>query len=597
MRGRLGTSVLGRGAIPGIRSRSGYPLAVDTRPAALLLTATLAAAGLEVALVATPVRPLGAEHVLLLWAIAWSGTAALLLPALLLPRERLPGLILGGLALLHGAVALRFGPLVNHGAASPLLLGGWAALAVVTLGGGWALGPSVPVPRRTPWVLAVLGVLGLQAGVVRSAPAGHATATGPNLLLVTMDTVRADSLPYMDELQALAAGGVRFDQAIAAAPLTGPSHLSILTGQDVLTHGVVANGTPVGEQPTLAVALSAAGWHTAAFVSGFPVHGRFGLDRGFDVYDDDFGALPGLHRLAVVRAFDAVVWRNLPRERRGDRVNASVARWLASNPPEPWFAWVHYYDPHGPYTPPPDWDTAGEPDGTAPPADLPQYWPPKLRAIGDLDWHTARYHDEVRWTDHLLAEVLDGVAPYEPLVVVTADHGESLTEHGILFNHGDDLHDPSLRVPLVVAGPGVRPGTVGCQVSGVDLAPTLLAWAGVDDGVVRDGVDRSEVLRGAPCVDADAWASTVAARTPDPPVDHALRRPAAKLIHHGAGGVSCYDLAADPGELDSGAACDPELERLLEVRVQGGDVRAAPADADALHQLEALGYLEGPERP
>ncbi|MBN2799498.1 MAG: sulfatase [Deltaproteobacteria bacterium] len=571
-----------------------------------LVALAFGAAGVEVGRVAGQGGMLGLPELVTLWMLSLLTTGALLgLAAVAVrgPAERRVGGAVAALVALHGLSAWRFGPMLNARSADPALLaGGVAILALAALIGAAVWRWS----RVQPWLSGLALLVGLAALGGALVPTARSTGgAGPNLLLVTLDTTRVDKLaPWggpveVPALAALAAQGVRFDQAIAASPLTGPSHLSLLTGELPLTHGVYANGTSVdGVGGLLPLALQRAGWHTAGAVSGYPLHRRFGFDRGFDLYDADFSSLPGLHELALVRLYDAVARRNTPRERGGALTRQAVARWVASAPPEPWFLWVHLYDPHGPYLPPAGYgpDEPGATDGPAVEG-LPAYWPEPLRRVTDLSWHERSYEGELAWTDHLLGEVLSLVRPAaagEGLVVaVVADHGESMTEHGVLFDHGDDLYDPALRVPLVIAGEGVAPGVVSCQVPTVDLAPTLLGLLGVSDGVARDGVDQGGALRGGGCADRAALSSTVSARVPDPPVDHALRSPAAKVVLRGAGTSEFFDLAQDPGELHP-LPQDPRAaaaEEALRNRIAVGAVpRQAEESAEPL--LEALGYLE-----
>jgi len=181
-----------------------------------------------------------------------------------------------------------------------------------------------------------------------------------------------------------------------------------------------------------------------------------------------------------------------------------------------------------------------------------------------------------------------------------ADHGESLTEHDYLFDHGDYLYDASLRVPLIARLPGtVLAGQrVPCQVSTVDVAPTLLALAGLDDGVARDGRSLLSVLAGATCSEGDMLSTTVAGRMVEvPPVDHALRGHGRKLIQHEQGGVELFDLRADPGETRELSASEPQQARalglVLEARLEGqAEIQAPSQDEGTQDALRALGYIE-----
>ncbi len=278
---------------------------------------------------------------------------------------------------------------------------------------------------------------------------------GLNLLLVTLDTTRADRLGcyghaaaktrYIDRL---AAEGTRFETVIAPAPITLPSHSSILTGLYPFEHGVRNNGNfyLAPRFPTLATVLKARGYRTGAFVSSFILDRRYGLDRGFDVYDD---RMEGEYAQVVT----------LQAERRGDRTALALGRFVderAKEPQAPFFAWLHLYDPHEPYRPP--------------------------RPFRDL-FAQDPYDGEIAFADAILASVLDRLRAASlldrTLVVVTADHGESLGEHGET-THSMFVYEGAIRVPLVVWRPGLVPAgrVVSEPVRLVDVAPTVLELLG-----------------------------------------------------------------------------------------------------------------------
>jgi arylsulfatase A-like enzyme len=522
--------------------------------------------------------------------------------------RRSHGLLFSALIFVHAALIYRFDFVVNHYARDPVVWGGILFIGLVCLGLGWMVDRIiVDHRRRLLFGLLGLGLLGVLLTLVRSHGEDvGARADQKNVLLITLDTTRPDALSaYGSEnatpaLEALAAQGVIFDQAIASAPLTEPSHLAILTGNPPVRTGVVSNGTDLGEQPgMLTHKLRAEGWTTGAFVSAFPLHARYGWDQAFDVYDDDFGDVPGLHRLSLVKAWDQV---SLPahtlRERRGDRTVSRALNWLESHQTEPFFLWVHLFDPHAPYEAP---DHPFNPPTDGEELELPGYWPPPHRAITSTDWLTEAYEAEIRYVDGQVERLLDRLDQLglsdSTIVMVSADHGESLTEHGYLFDHGDDLYDPSLAVPWIVRAPGVTvSGTrVACQVGNIDVAPTVLSLLGIADETDRMGVDRSPELRGEDCRSSAVVATTVAGRYVEtPPIDHALRTDGYKRIRHEEGEPECYDLDADPGELsDLGTACPEALETQLEAVLEfGADPQAASQDSESRQALEALGYIE-----
>lgn len=512
------------------------------------------------------------------------------------------GFAVAGLIALHAGLWYRYERALNLPAADPRV---WVGLlgvvaAALLLGRALARGSWV-----RPGVGAALAGVGFWLALLRGVPPGPAEGEGWSVLLITLDTTRPDRMGAYGgpaptpHAARLAREGVRFDQALSPAPLTEPAHLAILTGLSPHRTGVLVNGTPIGEQPaSLARRLQAEGLRTGAAVSGFPLHSKYGWRQGFDLYDDDFGAWPGLHRLSLTRAWEQLFLPgNTLRERAGAATLRPALRFLERNAGGRFFFWLHLFDPHGPYEAQP---VDGAPrDGAA--LDLPPYWPPPHRNITSTDWLVSAYDAELTEADRVVGEVLAALeargALDRTLVVLTADHGESLTEHGLLFDHGDNLHDPSLRVPLIVRAPGLaQPGrTVPCQVTLLDIAPTLLDWLGLPLG---EGGGRSlaRVAAGGPCTDAALLATAPGGRFVDPPQDYALRTPTHKLIRYGADGrVALFDLATDPGELhDLAAQQDPTpWARLLDEGLDGAAPRVAPAeDAGTWEALRALGYVE-----
>jgi len=544
----------------------------------------------------------------LVWlALAVGCGLAVSLPAALVARwlPRSVGWVAAALLALHLGLAYRFEVVLNLFVRDPRVWGGLLGIALGSLAVGLLL---APVLERCWKHLVGVGLLTVPVALVRGAPGLDAgSAEGPNVLLVTLDTARPDRLgPYGGSaatpvLDRLAAEGTLFDQAVAPAPLTEPSHLSLLTGQPTSVTGVRTNGTPLGDRPALlSRRLAEAGWTTAGFVSGFPLHGKWGWPQGFDVYDDDFGEVPGLHRLSLVKAFDQLFLPgNTLRERAGDATTGRALAFL-ERVEGPWFAWVHLFDPHAPYEAPGTDVMSAPRDGEA--LELPAYWPPPHRSVTSTEWLLDAYDAELAFVDGLVGELLAAVEARgerdQTLVIVTADHGESLTEHGYLFDHGDLLYDPSLRIPLLVRGPEVVAGQrVACQVRLFDAGATILAAAGLE---LEPAVGASlwPELRGRSCVDRPVLSSTVAARfVEDPPVDWSLRHDGWKVIRHGAGGEELYELGADPGELEDRVALDAErlaimnagLDFELSEAVEGVE----PArDAGTIEALRALGYIE-----
>jgi arylsulfatase A-like enzyme len=324
-----------------------------------------------------------------------------------------------------------------------------------------------------------------------------------------------------------------------------------------------------------------------------------------DVYDDDFGPVPGMERLLLPRAWNQLVRRNpARRERPASAVLARAVPWLHAHRDAPFFAWVHLYDAHGPYHPPDEADF-GPPPRVGPALKLPRAWPASDRAITRPGWLAMAYDGEIRAVDTAIGTLLAALGPRldSTVVAVLSDHGESLGEHDVWFDHGDDLYDPVLRVPWIVRAPGRAMAglRVGCPVATLDLAPTLLGLTGLADGVARDGLDRTPELGGGTCRPEAVHATTVGARDTDaPPLLHALREDGTKTVLGPDGRVSHYDLRADPFERVDLLAT-PEVAAAVRARaaaqaerLRGTGAARRAQDAGARAELEALGYVEPP---
>lgn len=378
-----------------------------------------------------------------------------------------------------------------------------------------------------------------------------------DVLLITIDTLRPDALGWVaggtttPVIDRLAAAGFRFPAAVSPAPVTQPAHASLLTSLIPRRHGVRDNGQVLGPGPeTLAARLRSRGYRTAAFVSGYPLAAEFGLDRGFDHYDD---------------RFDAGTAGRLERS-AGATVDAALA-WVAGKP-SPWFLWVHFYDPHDPYEPP-------EPFGGP-----------------DLE---AAYLGEVAYVDREIGRLLAGLPSQRVFTVLTADHGESLGEHGEQ-THGFFIYESTMAVPLVFHFPGrIEPGESSAAVRLVDIAPTVLSLLGQEPlGSDLDGVSLAPLLAGEEQTVPAAYLET---RRPWlsygwAPL-RAVRQGAWKLI--AAPRPELYDLANDPGEAVNLVTRERRRARELQRTFKQIESRAAASaealtDSEALARLEALGY-------
>ena len=395
---------------------------------------------------------------------------------------------------------------------------------------------------------------------------GSAPVTKPvarNLLLITIDTLRADHVgaygyarARTGTLDGLAKNGVVFEHAYAAAPITLPSHATLLTGRYPPGHGARDNGLKVSATvPTLATELHAKGFATAAFVAAFPLDHQFGLDRGFDVYGDRLprgadGKLAN-ERPAVDVVNDAIGW-----------LNKSAIR----NQQSAFFLWVHLFEPHAPY---------GDPSSTRPVIE--------------------RYDDEIGIADREVGRLLAALGPAaaHTLVVAAGDHGEAFGEHGE-YAHSIFVYDTTLRVPLILSGPGIPAGRrVAEPVTLADVAPTVMRALGAPLRDV-DGIDLSPAIAGTALASRDLYAESFA-----PLVEfgwaplRSLRAGGRKLI--ASPKPELFDVAGDPGETTNLAASSPARD--LETRVarySGAELPSvAGMDRDAAERLRALGYSSG----
>jgi Flp pilus assembly protein TadD len=389
-----------------------------------------------------------------------------------------------------------------------------------------------------------------------------------SVLLITIDTLRADALgaygnktvstPWMDRL---AREGVRFEQAHAQNVVTLPSHANILSGRYPFDHGIRDNAAfrfP-SDRDTLATILGRAGYRTAAFVSAFPLDSRFGLDRGFSVYDDRLGD-------PEKRA------GFLMQERPGAQTIAAARAWLAAQKGAKTFMWVHLYEPHFPYAPPE---------------------PFAARYASDL------YHGEVSYADSLLQPLLEPLLALgkdsRTLIILTGDHGEGLGEHGEA-THGIFAYETTLHVPLIIHAPEIlRPREIAARVRHIDIVPTVLDALKI---TAIEGLPGRSLL---PMANDGPQAS-------DPvyfeAMSSALNRgwaPLTGIVRDGYKLIDLpvpelYDLGRDPNETRNLAAAEPEAfatmsGALRTVRAADRGLSRSGESAETRERLRALGYI------
>jgi arylsulfatase A-like enzyme/Tfp pilus assembly protein PilF len=409
----------------------------------------------------------------------------------------------------------------------------------------------------------------------QASPLRFAPRPSPNVLLVSIDTLRADHLGCYGAktgtptLDTLAASGVLFERAVSHVPLTLPSHASLFTGVYPMAHGIRDNGAfrLSASHRTLAALFREQGYRTGAFVASFPLDSRFGLDQGFQVYDDVNGE-GSFYDVKIA-------------ERPADEVLNPAAEWIEGTGGERFFAFVHLYDPHSPYEPPAAF---------------------AARFASDL------YTGEVAYVDDALGRFLARLTAAgrmdNTLVLVTADHGEGLGEHGEK-THGMFAYDSTLRVPLIFHWKDALPEglRVPARVRLVDVAPTLLSLAGLPSFSEFQGETLVDVIAGREkAADRDSYFEALSfnlSRNWAPLTG--LYRGSSKFIDLPI--PELYDLEADPLERENLAPSRPDdesrlrsaLEELVAASASGRDPESAKRalDAETVAQLRTLGYVVG----
>jgi choline-sulfatase len=460
-----------------------------------------------------------------------------------------------------------------------------------------------PLDRRIRIAIAWCIVTGLLLGCERTPEDQR-----PNVILVSIDTLRADATsPYggpvpTPTFDRLAREGVAFEYAYAPAPETAPSHATLFTGQEVLRHGVSQNGVALrDESQTLAEIFRAAGYSTAAFVSSWVLDPRFSWARGFDVYDASFPE-EGATMLKEL-AYPGAIWVDedfAGLDRRCDATVRAIEQWLKTAP-EPFFLFVHLFDPHAPYDPPRahldeiqtrHFDVS---DRTS--AD---------RSKQVLESLVRRYHAEVSFVDEALGSllrILEAQTDSNPLLVVTADHGEGMGSHGHI-EHTLHLYEEQLRVPLLFHWPGrIAAGKrIETPVGILDIAPTLSDLLGLSKLTEADGRSLAHsVVDGA---EPDLRPVFGNRRSFEPPFPTPRGRQTTvrmrnwRYIRRDGGPDEVYDLTRDPDQR-SNLALDPDaptngLAKLVNDYHTRMPKTAPKPDLseDELENLRAMGYIE-----
>ncbi len=392
-----------------------------------------------------------------------------------------------------------------------------------------------------------------------------------NIILITIDTLRADRLPVYGytgvktpHISNLAASSIVFQDTIAEVPLTLPSHTSILTGLLPLKHGVRDNATFVLDSKitTLAEILKAQGYTTAAFVSSAVLDSRYKLDQGFDFYFDNF------EESGIEESPGTGV------ERRAADTEKEAEEWILENREKKSFIWVHFYDPHDPYKPPVPYQT---------------------------EYAAAPYDGEIAYTDEAIGKLIAKLEALQlmekTILIMTADHGESLGEHGEL-THGIFLYDSTIRVPFLIRLPQGTPKSIPGLVRHIDIAPTLLDWVGITPDPAMQGKSLINLIQGKESDKRPAyseskfgelhygWSPLMSITTRDYKYIHAPR-------------PELYARKSDPSESNNiikqkdsiAKELNKDLESILGTDSTQDLQSSAKVDPEMEEKLRALGYV------
>jgi len=451
------------------------------------------------------------------------------------------------------------------------------------------------------WLLTSVGVL----GCLSTLACGPRQDSRLNLLFISLDTTRQDHLQVYGydretspELANLARSSVVFTSAFAQETSTAPSHASMFTGQYPFNHGVMANEFHLAAGTrTLAEILTESDYSTGAFVSGWTMAARTsGLDRGFQIYDDDVATIRRLGAETVIRALE----------------------WLHEEASEPFFLFVHLFDSHGPYEPPLEFQQIFTSDTPGPELAMIPPYQQMLDTNEDLvttaNAYIDRYDAAIRFTDSLVAALVDSIDLDTTVVVVIGDHGETLTERYWSVDHGGHVADEQTRIPLLIRVPGLAARRIDALVESVDLMPTLTTLLGLES-TVEPSISGRSLL---PLVEGrrDDWrpfvfssAKAVSDRYADRGYDlnssrkiYGVRSKEWKLIHY-PGTVQdyweLYDLRSDPLETRNVAVGNPEVVQELSLALRdwlrlARQTEFQPVDLseEERNKLLALGYVE-----
>lgn len=450
-----------------------------------------------------------------------------------------------------------------------------------------------------------------EGNVQTKSPAVSSSAPRSSVLLITIDTLRRDHLGcygsgemYTPNIDAIAHEGVKFENAFATAPLTLPSHASLFTGKYPSSHGVRANSkwrVLDPSHPTLAEILWRSGYATAAFVGAGLLGRQSGLAKGFDHYGDIFDRMwlrqfrKGNFLLPRLLILTGLMEKAVVLVRDADEISSKAIQWLKENREKEFFLWLHYYDPHGPHKPHPEF--------------LQSYQKKSgMESVSRDAYSRSRilYKGEVSYTDFHIGRVLDTLRELgmmdTTLLIITSDHGQSLGEHEY-YGHGFVIYEQTIRIPLIMRLPGIiRPHqVVGSLVSSIDIAPTVLDILAIPGDTDFQGQSLYSLMReGGGTLRDFVYFETLAAYEQRKFL-FGVRGIDWKLIRQLPGGTEeLFDIRSDPGELwdvaHGNEAVAESLGAVVESFIGSKEILEETGAADLregeVEELKALGYIQ-----
>ncbi len=444
-----------------------------------------------------------------------------------------------------------------------------------------------------------IGILAVAAALAWPRPVARAKMPAPNVILISIDTLRPDHLgcygydkPTSPNLDRFASEAAIFDNCFSHAPMTGPSCASFLTGFLPHETKVLGNRSRVPQEVvTVAEILRADGYRTYAVVCNYVLREGQGFEQGFDLYD--------------ARLEEVELVRDHP-ERIAEKATARALEILGANDGERFFLWLHYQDPHGPYTPPAPYDSLFSRVGAIPrhlafgrnvkgKGSIPTYQ--RLGNHTNYCYYVAQYDGEIRYLDeHLgrLFSALGDLGLYErSLIILTADHGEALGESDYYFAHGHNLDQCLIRVPLLVKHGAIAPGRRSDVAQHMDIVPTILDVARVKSRLPYRGRSLLAPRAAKPVVYSELRMKS-----------HAVIVDSLKLVVDGDGAAHLFDLKRDPAgavDIASQPSSRERLRALAEIlrRMKDEDLLGVrenateePLSEEEAEKLRSLGYVD-----